>query len=103
MKRYVVLLSVCILLVGIIVEGGLACTSFAVYSSKTVYGMNFDYPPNEIRFSIEEHEAGAVFIKALRFPPPSKLGGIHRRAFMIGKPFCTVRKWVGHWVLPMST
>jgi len=62
MKRYVVLLSVCILLVGIIVEGGLACTSFAVYSSKTLYGMNFDYPPNEIRFSIEEHEAGTVFI-----------------------------------------
>lgn len=62
MKRYVVLLSVCLILVAIIVEGGLACTSFAVYSSKTLYGMNFDYPPNEIRFSIEEHEAGAVFI-----------------------------------------
>ena len=62
MKRYVVLLSVCILLLGIIVEEGFACTSFAVYSTKTLYGMNFDYPPNEIRFSIEEHEAGAVFI-----------------------------------------
>jgi hypothetical protein len=62
MKRYVVLLSFCILLVGIAVEGVFACTSFAVYSSKTLYGMNFDYPPNEIRFSIEEHEGGAVFI-----------------------------------------
>jgi hypothetical protein len=27
-----------------------------------MYGMNFDYPPNEIRFSIEQHEVGAVFI-----------------------------------------
>lgn len=39
-----------------------ACTSFAVYGDQTLYGMNFDYPPNEIRFSIEQHEAGAVFI-----------------------------------------
>jgi len=61
-KRHVVFLLGCLFLVSVIVEVGLGCTSFAVYSSKPLYGMNFDYPPNEIRFSIEEHEAGAVFI-----------------------------------------
>jgi len=39
-----------------------ACTSFAVYSGRTLYGMNFDYPPCELRFSLEEHRAGCVFI-----------------------------------------
>ncbi|MEJ2207920.1 MAG: SUMF1/EgtB/PvdO family nonheme iron enzyme [Anaerolineae bacterium] len=29
-----------------------ACTSFAVYSDETFYGMNFDYPDTEIKFSI---------------------------------------------------
>ncbi len=39
-----------------------ACTSFAVYSGRTLYGMNFDYPPCELQFSLEEHRAGCVFI-----------------------------------------
>lgn len=30
-----------------------ACTSFAVYSDETLYGMNFDYPDTEIKFTIE--------------------------------------------------
>jgi hypothetical protein len=30
-----------------------ACTSFAVYSDETFYGMNFDYPDTEIQFTIE--------------------------------------------------
>jgi len=29
-----------------------ACTSFAVYSDETLYGMNFDYPDVEVRFTI---------------------------------------------------
>lgn len=29
-----------------------ACTSFAVYCDETFYGMNFDYPDTEIRFTI---------------------------------------------------
>lgn len=29
-----------------------ACTSFAVYAGETLYGMNFDYPDTEIRFTI---------------------------------------------------
>ena len=45
---------------------GVGCTGFAVYSERTLYGMNFDYPPNEIRFWIEEHEAGAVFLGGFR-------------------------------------
>jgi len=51
-----------ILLVGIASMAISACTSFAMFGNRTLYGMNFDYPPNEIRFSIEDHEAGAVFI-----------------------------------------
>jgi len=42
--------------------GVLACTSFAVYSGRTFYGMNFDYPPCQVRFVLEEHEARLVFI-----------------------------------------
>ncbi len=49
-------------LVGAIAHAGVACTGFAVYSGTILYGMNFDYPPNEIRFSIEEHETGALFV-----------------------------------------
>jgi hypothetical protein len=62
MKRIRILFAVCLLLASVVELHGLACTSFAVYSEKTLYGMNFDYPPNEIRFSIEEHEVGPVFI-----------------------------------------
>jgi len=29
-----------------------ACTSFAVYADETFYGMNFDYPDTEVKFSI---------------------------------------------------
>gem|GEM_PF-1174013 len=31
-----------------------ACTSFAVYSTKTYYGMNLDYPQCELRFSVKQ-------------------------------------------------
>jgi hypothetical protein len=62
MKRRVITAAVlAMVLVGAIAHVGLGCTGFAVYSGVALYGMNFDYPPNEIRFSIEEHGAGAVF------------------------------------------
>ena len=51
-----------IALVGIASFAVSACTSFALFGERTLYGMNFDYPPNEIRFSIEQHSVGAVFI-----------------------------------------
>ena len=39
-----------------------ACTSFAVYSNHTVYGMNFDYRPNSRQlFSISSEFQGKVF------------------------------------------
>lgn len=39
----------------LIVSASSACTGFAVFSNKTWYGMNFDYPPeSEIRFTISE-------------------------------------------------
>ena len=39
-----------------------ACTSFAVYSEKTVYGMNFDYKPNLLQFfTISSEIQGKVF------------------------------------------
>jgi len=63
MKRYGITATVLtVALVGVISLLGAGCTGFAVYSGQTLYGMNFDYPPNEILFSIEEHEAGALFV-----------------------------------------
>ena len=38
-----------------------ACTSFAVYSEETLYGMNFDYPEVEIRFTISSSGNLQVF------------------------------------------
>ena len=38
-----------------------ACTSFAVYSDETFYGMNFDYPDTEIRFTINPSGDRKVF------------------------------------------
>lgn len=39
-----------------------SCTSFAVYSDKTVYGMNFDYKPNLLQiFTISSEVQGKVF------------------------------------------
>ncbi len=35
-------------------SGPYACTSFAVYSTATIYGMNFDYPDVEIRFTLNK-------------------------------------------------
>ena len=63
MKRHGITAAVlAVALAGLIAHVGAACTGFAVYSGRTLYGANFDYPPNEIRFSIEEHETGAVFL-----------------------------------------
>jgi hypothetical protein len=36
------------------------CTSFAVYSRKPVYGMNFDFPDVELKFEIQPAEGGDV-------------------------------------------
>ena len=38
-----------------------ACTSFAVFSSNNLYGMNFDYPDTDIRFVIHKTKAGKTF------------------------------------------
>lgn len=42
-----------------------ACTSFAVYSEETLYGMNFDYPDVEIRFTI--HPSGDLKVFQMEF------------------------------------
>ena len=42
-----------------------ACTSFAVYSDETFYGMNFDYPDTEIRFTI--HPSGDLKVFQMEF------------------------------------
>lgn len=39
----------------------LACTSFAVYSDRTYYGMNFDHSIDDIRFSIHSGTGTKVF------------------------------------------
>lgn len=49
------------------------CTSFAVYSPRPLYGMNFDFPEVELKFSIET--AGKVKIFYLGF----KWDGRYRR------------------------
>ena len=42
-------------------EGAFACTSFAVYAGETLYGMNFDYPDVELRFTIRPSGDRKVF------------------------------------------
>ncbi|MEJ2599126.1 MAG: linear amide C-N hydrolase [Anaerolineales bacterium] len=37
------------------------CTSFAVYTPRPLYGMNFDFPEVELKFSIETAGKGSVF------------------------------------------
>jgi len=62
------LLAILVGLVAVCALGlvGAGCTGFAVHSEPVLFGMNFDCPPNEIRFWIEEHEAGAVFLGGFR-------------------------------------
>ena len=60
-RRTIAASALALALTGGLTVVGWACTGFAVYSGKTLFGMNFDYPPNEVRFSIEEHDVGAVF------------------------------------------
>jgi len=70
MKRRVIAAAVlAVALTGIVVHLAPGCTSFAVYSTRTLYGANFDYPPSAIRFSIEDHDTGAVFLGAFRNGP----------------------------------
>ena len=46
-----------------------ACTSFAAYSEKTLYGMNFDYSPDVAqKFTISSGFQGKVFQMASRAP-----------------------------------
>jgi hypothetical protein len=42
-------------------EGAFACTSFAIYADETLYGMNFDYPDVELRFTIRPSGHRKVF------------------------------------------
>lgn len=39
----------------------LACTSFAVYSGETIYGMNFDYPEVEVRLRVRSEGDLRIF------------------------------------------
>jgi hypothetical protein len=41
--------------------GSFACTSFAAYADETFYGMNFDYPDVELRFTIRPSGDRKVF------------------------------------------
>ncbi|MGB2964758.1 MAG: hypothetical protein WBB69_12315 [Anaerolineales bacterium] len=44
-----------------------ACTSFAVYSGETIYGMNFDYPDVPVRFTIQDYGDLKVFQMEFKF------------------------------------
>ena len=54
-------LVITIILVALRVACGLPCTCFCFYDTQPLYGMNFDYPESEIRFSIETGAEGLVF------------------------------------------
>lgn len=43
-----------------------ACTGFAVYNGEPIYGMNFDYPPRELRFRLISQNERLVF--RMEFP-----------------------------------
>ncbi len=43
-----------------------ACTGFAVYTGEPIYGMNFDYPPRELRFRLISQNERLVF--RMEFP-----------------------------------
>ena len=53
-----ILLLVCFLS---LVPGLSACTCFAVYTNQPIYGMNFDYPPVDIRFTLTPAGGMRVF------------------------------------------
>ncbi|KAB3531045.1 linear amide C-N hydrolase [Alkaliphilus pronyensis] len=56
MKRFIVLLVVLVIILMSLSCISYACTSFAVYSENSIYGMNFDYPDTEIRLIIYKEE-----------------------------------------------
>lgn len=61
MKRIAITVYIVLILVGTPHVPN-ACTSFAVYSDKTVYGMNFDYLPDaRLKFTIASSVQGNVF------------------------------------------
>lgn len=49
------------LLIALIFYEIFGCTSFAVFSSETWYGMNFDYPETDIRYFMDEMGERQVF------------------------------------------
>lgn len=65
-KRFSVGFLVIALLFSSVVPG-LACSSYAIYSNETIYGMNFDWGPTECRFSIEEIADLRYFILRFNF------------------------------------
>jgi len=54
-------LLIALILVGCSAVAGSSCTCFCFYGPHPLYGMNFDYPESQIRFSIEASPAGLVF------------------------------------------
>lgn len=44
-----------------------ACTSFAVYSKRPLYGMNFDFPKVELQFVLNKTKEGKVLIMNAKF------------------------------------
>jgi len=64
--RTVVVAALAVSLASAVAQVAVPCTSFAVYSDRTLYGANFDYTPSAVRFLIEEDEVGAIFLGAFR-------------------------------------
>ncbi len=58
MKNNLKILLLCLLLLVVSSITTYGCSSFAVYSNRTLYGMNLDYYPVELRFMISDGYAG---------------------------------------------
>lgn len=56
----------CMVLVSFQILSVEACTSFAVYDGKTLYGMNFDFQNTELLFSVETVDDIKVFSMAFK-------------------------------------
>jgi hypothetical protein len=58
-------------------ERFLMCTSFAVYTPKPIYGMNFDFPDVEVSLHLQPGDCGEIFYLAFEWK-----GNLHRTAGM---------------------
>ncbi|MGE5623882.1 MAG: hypothetical protein ACM3UP_02535 [Methanocella sp.] len=78
--------------------GTAACTSFAVYSNRTVYGANLDWPGQpELRFRLEQGRAGAPVLFMDFAAPPGFvwMSGLNSEGLFVTLQEVPPRQYVG--------